>query len=363
MKLISLLLFLALSWGGFSQFYKPTSISLKSRGGYLIAHRAIMSHLIQNNNYGFELEFSKQRKEQESWKDLRMPVSGLSILFQDFGYRSVLGQTIGVFQHYSQPLVASPKYGFLDLRFGSGVAYISKKYDPLNNPKNNAIGSHINAVIDVQLAYKKHLGPIHLGMGIGITHFSNAALLQPNLGLNTPYLDFTIGYNFDEREVPLKESIAPEVKKEKLNSTFAFTGIGSSRQNLAGQNLPKSYPVIALQGYYSFALGNKWKWDVGTDLIYNESNRYFFPDEGFTSAETIQWGLFTGSTVRLHKTEIFINVGYYLLNKINHSGNVYNRIGYRYLFNKYLYGLVGIKAHFGKADYIEFGIGVRFLDR
>lgn len=333
---------------------------MKSRGGYLIAHRAVMSHLVQQNNFGFEIEIQKQRIGDQ-WKLFKNPQTGISFLFQDFGYRDVLGQAFGVYQHYSQPLIASEK-DWLDLKFGSGLAIINRKYDAIDNPKNNAISSYLNAMVDIQLSWEHHFGKWHLGAGIGITHYSNAAIVRPNLGLNTPYLDLTVGYNLGERLRSKKLEKEEVAEYDPLKTTIGLSLIGSVKQNKAGANLPKPYGIVGLRPYVSFGLGPRMKWDSGLDITYNEANRHI--DDGPTpsAGSNLQAGVFVGPVFRMNRTEVYIHFGAYFLNQLNVAGWIYNRIGYRYLFSSKWYGLVNIKAHFGKADYIELGIGYRLWD-
>ena len=64
--------------------------------------------------------------------------------------------------------------------------------------------------------------------------------------------------------------------------------------------------------------------------------------------------------VLIGKAKIVFGMGYYLIDKINPLGRIYNRIGYRYFFKDNLFGLFNIRASFGKADFFEFGIGYKF---
>jgi len=140
----------------FQQYY-PTSISLKSKVGFLIAHRAKMEHLPQKNNVGFELAFAQQDNSHTQWdQSYKHPQRGFSVMFQDFGNKDVLGQGYSLFAHTSFPIIQKQGFGFLDFRLGTGFAYVTKRYDVDLNPKNNAIGSHLNGFVNLQFNYNKH---------------------------------------------------------------------------------------------------------------------------------------------------------------------------------------------------------------
>ena len=133
LKLLSFFLFfllISVSYGQRFQQLKPTSVSLRSKGGFIIAHRANMAHLPDKNTYAFELELTRQDTVHNGWNDIyKNPLKGISVQYQDMGNREVLGQGISIFAHTSFPLIQRPKFGFLDFRLATGFGFLTKKYD------------------------------------------------------------------------------------------------------------------------------------------------------------------------------------------------------------------------------------------
>ena len=132
-KVISFLLFLMmfnLSFGQRFQQYKPSHISVKSKLGFVIAHRSNMAHLPHKITQAVEICLAQQDLSNTAWaNNYKKGVRGVSFMFQDFGNKNVLGQGISLFGHTSFPIYQGEKFGFLDFRLGTGVAYVTKKYD------------------------------------------------------------------------------------------------------------------------------------------------------------------------------------------------------------------------------------------
>ena len=349
----------------FQQFY-PSSITLKSKVGFLIAHRASMAHLPKKNNIAFELDFSQQDQSNTAWdRNYKHPLRGVSLMYQDFGNKEVLGQGYAIFGHTSFPIIQKPKFGFLDFRIGTGLSYITKRYDLATNPKNNAIGSHINGFVNLQFNYNKHFNHWHLGAGIEFSHYSNAATKVPNLGLNVPSINFNVGYDIQGRQVYAanKRKTEPSNHEVMMKDDFHIYGVFTSKQNAAKFNKPKSRPVYGITAYYSKSLGKRWKLDGALDLFYNGGNRHYLDTSAYTISETFQLGLYFGGSIHFYRAEFIVGVGAYVVSQVSPFGRIYNRLGFRYHFTDNLMGTVAIKAHFGIADYLEVGVGYKLWKR
>jgi len=343
----------------FAQQKQPLSISFMPKTGFLISHRAIMSHLVKDRNTAFELEFSQQdNRTNNTAIGYRFLSRGFSLHYQDFGYASVLGQSYSVLQFTKFNLIQHQKIGFIDFRVGSGISYITKEYDAQINPKNNAIGSKWNAFVNLQLVYSYYFKSFLIGGGVEISHFSNAAITVPNLGLNTPMCFLKMGYAITQRAFFKSDYDTTVLKREVLNK-FQFNAIGGVKQNLPGHHASIYFPVFSAQALYRIQLGFKWDVETGLDLVYNAANRYKYDNINYSFGETVQLGVYLGACANFYKSQVFFGLGVYALNKINPAGWVYNRIGYRYNFTTRFNALVAIKANLGIADYLEMGIGWR----
>jgi hypothetical protein len=320
-----------------------------------------MSHLVKERNRAFEIEFSQQDNRRNfSSEYYRFFSRGFSLHYQDFGYRNVLGEAYSVLQFTKFSLLQGEKFGFLDFRVGSGLAYITKYYNSETNPKNNAIGSHINSHVNFQLVYTKYFNHLTIGAGLEISHYSNCAIKMPNLGLNTPMCFFKLGYAIHACQVYCPDTNAVIAILPRAAAKFQVHAIGSVRQNLPGNHPSEYLPVVAAQFLYRYQLGFKWDIEAAVDVIYNAANRVKYDDRVYSAGETVQIGFYGGACANFYKTQLFFGFGGYVKNNINPAGWIYNRIGYRYNFNSHFNAMVGIKASLGIADYLEMGVGYRF---
>ena len=345
----------------FGQNKQPLSVSFLPKTGFLVSHRPIMSHLVKDRNTAFEIEISQQDTRRNfSSTYYRFFSRGVSLHYQDFGYDDVLGRAYSLLQFTRFNLVQRPAFGFLDFRVGSGLAYLTHQYDVSINPKNNAIGSAINAFVNFQLVYTKYFNHFVIGGGLEISHYSNCAIAMPNLGLNTPMCFLKVGYAINPCQVFTPDTNAVIAILPRLAAKFQVHAIGSVRQNLPGQNPSRYLPVVATQFLYRKQIGFKWDLEIGADIIYNAANRVLYDDRVYSAVETIQAGIYGGACANFYKSQLYFGLGGYVINTINPAGWVYNRIGYRYNFNAHFNAMIGIKASLGIADYLEMGIGYRF---
>lgn len=361
MRLILFFLLFIVVKEGLAQREGPFSIGLKPKAGALLVHRQTMTHLVEDRNFAYELEFSRQNNSGDLWsKAFRNPSSGLSLVYHDYGNTEVLGTSFSIYRFTKFPIYQSEKWGFFDFKLGNGISYISKKYDEFNNKKNIAIGSHINGFVDLELAYSKHYNHFFFGGGVNFSHISNASLKAPNLGLNTLTAFVTAGYNIEPREVydggpfPV-DSIGALRKFSKWHFHFIF----GLKQNLPDHLAARNFGVAALQALYRKQLSPIWDAEFGADLVYNEANRWFFEVSPAPIYEGFLLGGYAGASLSLYKTQVYFGLGAYALNLINTAGWVYNRVGLRFLGKGPWNFLIGIKAHVGRADYLEWGVGYR----
>lgn len=356
-KLISIIFILIINLSVYSQDKLFSDIYFQSKGGILLAHRASMSHLIQKNTYGFELGFEKYKQENHLDSLYGFPSYGFNVDFKNFGNNSVLGYAVSINQFNQLPIYQSKKTFYIDFRFGLGLGYITERYHEINNPTNNAIGSNLNAKVNLQLLFSKTVKQLNYGFGIELSHYSNGAFTHPNLGLNSLQLLLSISnFNTDRKNSPM-------LKKKKITSNtknFLIEVVGSTIQTLPNPYFSKRYPIIGIRPTLQMKFAEFWNFETSLDFIYNGANLYVYPDSTFINKDVPQIGVYIGASYQFYKSNITFGLGYYLFDVIDANGPIYNKIGYRYYFNDKIFGLFNVKANFGKAEYFEFGIGYKF---
>ena len=332
-------------------------LETKLHYGFIISHHKSMAHLTAGHFPAFEINIGKQTNGEKEWQGLyKYPVMGVSFWYANLAYPKVLGSAYAVYPYLNFHIYQERSFS-LNYRFGTGIGYLSKKFDHLDNYKNIAIGSHINITINMFYELKwLILKKIFISGSIGLTHFSNGSLKTPNLGINIPTISLGLAYKFHSNEKVCKILDTNLNKKNKIEIQSFLSG-----------GMKEIYPEDGKEyGAYSFStcfikpLSMKRKIDTGFDLFLEFSNLKSLERNGVDvkhSYEAIRPGLHFGYQLQFSKLSFVTQVGVYLYAKDNSDGPVYSRFALRYKLNKKILLNLALKTHFAKADFIEYGIG------
>jgi hypothetical protein len=327
---------------------------LKSKYGFLIAHRSIMSHI--PNEFCKSLEYSLvfQTKGSKSWhKSLNYPKFGLSTLVSSAGNKELIGNFFGTYS-FLQFSFFKAKKNQLFGKIGTGIGYAQKVFDQKENPKNNVLSTHFNALINFGLFYQRNFKNSYLNFGLDLTHLSNGASKMPNLGINVSYLSLAIGYNFKKSESKLDTL---NIKKPNKSWNYLILGIGSFKE--AYPTGEKKYPVVAGAFLANKIFSHKVGYETGFDLMYRPSINAYKPVVYKSQESMFQLGFYNGYIMTLDKLQIIVGLGFYLRDEYNADDFIYNRVGFRYHFSEKLFANLTLKSHWARADYVEYGIGFK----
>jgi len=352
-KISVLISFLAITSFGQVRDYGK-SLEFRPKAGFLIAHRANMAHLVTSHFYSGEVILNFHTNGSKYWhKAYKYPTFGLMATMTYNLNKDVVGQVYGIGANVKLPFINKEKWAF-NSRLAGGFAYATRKFDPIENPKNNAIGTHLNllVILGLDVQYKFRTGGISLG--IDFTHFSNSGTRKPNLGLNIPSI--FIGYSVNLKQTKL---VKPDFEEFKPEWSLLLHGLFSLNNNYPFQT--KVFPVFGINTYMSKRFGHKSGLSTGVDLVYNEANRNFLSspaDQNFW--QTAQVGLFTSYDLHVDRFIFLLGMGVYAYNPLNPNGWFFHKIGGRVMLTKGFYINAVVKSHWAKADYFELGIGHQF---
>lgn len=338
---------------GYGQRYE-WGLELRSKYGFLIAHRAIMSHLPKEPTKAFELNGFIQTKGRKSWqRALKLPLIGVSLIGTSTGNKQVLGNHFGMYSYLMYPFTKSEHHVFYG-RVGCGVGFTKTVFDQQTNPKNNAISSHVNALINFGLLYQYKWKQNHVLAGLDLTHFSNGASRLPNLGLNLPFV--TLGYG---RTLQFKEVESGNVESSLVKDwRFSLSLFGSVRDAYPTGNKRTAIWALNFNTQRVFTHGKGY--EVGLDLMYKPAIQNYRPYIDKSEETMVQIGLYNAYLLTLDKLQIVVGMGLYLRDEYNPEDPVYHRVGFRYQLDDHWKLNLSLKSHWAKADYIEYGIGYRF---
>ncbi|MFQ5334464.1 MAG: acyloxyacyl hydrolase, partial [Flavobacteriales bacterium] len=192
---------------------KPTAFY-----GFIAPHSTGMKNLIRAHVPAFELALELPATGRKDWEILyRYPSWGLSWYYADLRNPEETGIATGLYPFVNFPLIRRSRFLF-QYRLGWGMAYLSKRFERVENHKNIVIGSHINAIIGMRLETAWQLsGRLYAHTNLALTHFSNGAYKMPNLGFNILAAGAGFSCRFGD--------VQPTVKDEELPIYIPYMGI------------------------------------------------------------------------------------------------------------------------------------------
>jgi len=375
-SLLFTLFFFLLNFSGYTQIHPrflPTDTAFKATkkkhliiqlehesGGILTGNERAKESLEEAyyNALNLKIGWQTQRGGDIYHQLYNYPIYGIGLYSSTFGLTHV-GDPYAVYGFVSVPI--RPRIN-RRINFSYRIALgLSGRFNPYNedeNPFNLIIGTKNNVFIDfgAQANYviSRHF---QAGLGLAFHHFSNGALKLPNTGINLLPFTASVTYvpqtqNFDFS----KTYIGSNPKDEQLQLSYAF-----GLKQLTMEN-PKKYFKSTLGLFWTKFAGYKWRLGLGANVFYSASGN----DVAVATEKAGSFGaLFSGGPAfyidHLLTSRLYLNgnVGYYLhRNRFNReTGPVFLRIGARYDVWKNIFAGVSIKAHAGKADFIEWTTG------
>jgi len=338
-------------------FFRNKSVGGNYHYGYIWAHRQSIEHLLTGHSQGAEFFFQTQTDGSKWWQRVHgYPQTGFSVMYFNFANPGVVGNATAAIGYVNLPMVRSKKFLF-SFQAGAGLGYLSKRFDPVSDHKNVAIGSHINSAIRVHFLTRYKLSEnLFFHLNYGITHFSNGAVKVPNLGINNISFSGGIFYAFNPELEFLKPEIPSLNKKIVPEIVYGF-GV---KENYP----PNGTQYFAHTFYLQFLkpLSHKSRIALGADVFYDMSLIHFLADsvsDSGNNAQVIRSGIHAGYEMPLNKFTLLVHIGYYLLDETKTDGNIYNRYGLKYQLGKKFFVNLSLKTHWARADFVELGIGWR----
>jgi Lipid A 3-O-deacylase (PagL) len=368
MKYLIILVFSVLfCQGTFGQYkeLKPVSVEMNYFYGSILEHNLDISHLITGHPTGYIVSYNRKTYGWNEWESrYNFPDWGFSLIYQDLK-NEYLGKNYGIYAHYN--------FYFLQrmLRFGvsQGIAFASNPYDIETNFQNNAYGSKVLSSTHLRFEIIKEniVGGLGAQVGLGVVHYSNANLKAPNNSTNSLYFSAGLSYQFDEENFPARISHGSWPSKfyaERIHGNAVFyTGINEADVNGLGQ-----YPFYVFSFYADKRINYKSSFQLGVDFIFSDFLIYLiryreiaFPGDGIKpGTDYRRVGVFIGHELRFNRTSFVSQLGRYVYWPYEFENQIYNRLGFkRYFLNDHLFAIVSLRAHWAKAEAVEFGVGVR----
>jgi hypothetical protein len=340
-------------------------VEAKVNYGFIYAHQ-LQLEIFNSHLTAFELNLQQETFGKKKWeRAFNYPLIGLSFWYSDLGKSPYLGSAFAIFPFINFPLVKHKKVYF-GFRFGLGVGYLTKKFDRLTNYKNLAIGGHFNAAANIMFELRYRLSNrFTLSSGICLQHFSNGSLKLPNYGLNLPLVNLGLAYRLVRENKSIGDRFYPPLEPFSaiIRRAIEFNiGVAIGYKNLQsvyGEN----YFVFHFHENTLFRVSRKSKIGFGFDVSYDpsmikklEMNNIVVENK----FNIVRPGINAAYELVMSKIGFIFNLGYYLAGQETSNGPLYEKLSFQYNFSKNFFGNVMLKVHWGRADYIGWGVGYKF---
>lgn len=246
-----------------------TGLELGVRWGYILPHREELEAIVTGHAWGGEVTWGKhieggwvaQGKRKKAWQGLRL------------GYLNAGSEELG--SVYSGIwLTRLPIWQSFDVEMGTGMAWATTPWHPADHPRSFALGSHWNVGLHLAIGWNQSLGKAGvLRAAFGFTHFSNGALLLPNLGINnvSGNLSWAPGSVDNETTSRQLASLSESVKRQGWKFE---TGL---RLGMRDVGLPGGirHPISTVQFtiFYRHRSAGHLSWSLSGDCTNNQSLR------------------------------------------------------------------------------------------
>jgi hypothetical protein len=314
----------------------------------------------------FEISIQQATYGKKSWEALyRYPIIGISYWYSDLGGFPELGNAHAIYPFINFPLNPDLNNS-LNFRLGVGLAYLTNKFHPTDNYLNFAIGSHLNAAISLFFDYRLQASRrLQLFAAAGLTHFSNGSIKTPNFGLNILSLSAGMAYNLRKPNPYLDLKILPELYKFEFDGKKWFSIEGQIAMGIKDmtQETGKRHSVFNAAINVLKPVSMRSKIGFGFDLTQDGSDKSVLKKKGIfyeKDSELLKPGANVAYEMLLDRTSFLFNIGMHLSGAERSEGDIYQKLALKQMFTQNLFGTIALTVHFGKADYIGFGLGYRF---
>ncbi|MEY3593971.1 MAG: hypothetical protein RL041_943 [Bacteroidota bacterium] len=362
------------------QVYKTSEWSAQLMGGYLIPHHSDMMAMYRHAT-GINVKYrSAINQPNGNGANIDKITYGYTFNLLNLG-SEVAGYAIGA---GGLVMPQSGKYNYWIL--GMGIGYLTKRYDEFGNPRNPAIGSHLNGMM--HLGYHLDAGPYLNKWGwkmyaeAGMVHFSNANWRQPNFGVNIPYLSigakrtlFLASNNYGkvieirpEVEGGINNKSAPWKHIEQIGAIPSRSCV-KSPQHLVGFRLGRrqieldqrrTFVNAVLEYNCEFRralLGPRFR--VGANVFFDKSymySKFGLKSDAYSLHDFTEVAITAGSHWEYGKWGFIADAGLYLYRPDDTKRRYYEGIGVSYKATQRVYLIARLKAHLSSADYMEWGV-------
>lgn len=203
-------------------------------------------------------------------RNYRHTSQGIGLSYNTFFNNAEMGSPIGLYVFQNSRIAQLSRNLSLDYEWNFGASFGWKKYDAETNPKNDVVGSKVNAYINLGLMLNWKFAPQwNMTFGVGMTHFSNGNTSYPNYGVNTFGARIGVIHTLgNEKE---QKFYAPA---DIFKPYFSYDLVlyGAWRKKGVGETLvPGSFGIVGMNFNPMYNFSKYFRAGASLDIQYDES--------------------------------------------------------------------------------------------
>ncbi len=333
--------------------------TVKLHKGIVLPHHQAITYIRESRIEALEVNFGFIPSSNRDWAKLyNRPEVGLGFYHGNLGNNEIVGQTSALFPYINFHLIKKGRFHLVN-QLGLGASYNNKIFHPTDNYKNTLISSKVNAFFSFSLNTEFSINSQwQLIAGFGLKHISNGASKRPNSGINLLTSNFGVQYALKNRP---KITYLKTTKLTTLDNEYSIAWNHGVKQ--AKENDLHLYYISNISASYSIGLNAKQRFGLGIDLFYNEAaNRGVWDVNPIKTKfeDRASQGIHVSHQLVISDFAFITQIGAYTLYKTTPESAVYTRVSLRYNIGRHFFANFNLKAHGGKAENLEWGIGYRF---
>jgi hypothetical protein len=347
------------------------------RGGYSPARVLTSSPLTSGENVARSLtiELGRQTDGTSDWHRIyHYPSYGVGFYVGLFDQEREVGRPFATYGFFSWPFPVSQRVQ-VTADLGMGVSWNWTEFDRKTNPANTAFGSSVAYQLDggvlLRLLATERTS---VYAGLNVTHWSNGATQQPNLGLAVVGPKVGVRYNFAPQVAPCPS--AGDLPRFQPSWEFVVGGAGSVKNAAAATSSHidvvdrwRDFGALTIttglqRHFYQFgkvATGADVTYDGATGARVDIANGR--PTESRAPAdERFALGLYGGYEHVIARFSILVQLGYTIWRSVDEEDvpRFYQRYGSRFHFSDHFWATFAVRSiKLRKANFLEFGLGYR----
>ncbi len=350
-----------------AQITNGLSLEVNGSIGTVLRHSARLVLPPMKNIVGTEIHAGWQLKGQQEWHEWHgFPTVGVSLMYLNLGQSEAVGSVIGLFPTIDFKILKTRPLSITS-QIGTGIGYITRKYDQFDNPMANAIGTHFNCMLHLKLRLETPLTRhIKAHLGGSFTHFSNGGARLPNFGLNIPAVEAGLRWALDTEGVFIRHHLSRRSPKKWGVNTAA--GMALSSNNSRGPKYPIYNVSVAAVRYFSktHRLHLGVAYEQNTLVAEQGLHSVLWQTRAEASRAGDRWLGFVEDEAVFGRVAMLFQTGVYLGNFDGVRNLWYNKVGLRVYLppigrpkTQFHVGFY-LKAHLGVAEHIAFMGGASF---